>query len=67
MVRVFMQEVSAKYWPNKGDTMEVGKFTIENTNETTYDKYFVRRMMKVSPTTVINLVALNATVTILLE
>ena len=47
--------------------MEVGKFTIENTNETTYDKYFVRRMMKVSPTTVINLVALNATVTILLE
>lgn len=28
--------------------MEVGQFTIENTAETTWDKYFVRRIMKIT-------------------
>ena len=43
-----LQEVSAKYWPSKGDnSVNVGPFTIETTNETEWDKYFVRRIMKV--------------------
>ena len=47
---ITLQEVSAKYWPNKvvGDEkMKVGPFTIETTSETEWDKYFVRRIMKV--------------------
>ena len=42
-----MQEVSAKYWPNQGDVMEVDKYIIQNNNERTWGKYFVRRTLKV--------------------
>jgi len=34
--------------------MEVGQFTIENTAETTWDKFFVRRIMKVTSIKVSN-------------
>ena len=49
-----MQEVSAMYWPNKGDMMEVGEFTIENTDEKSWGNYFVRRIIKVTSVKVHN-------------
>ncbi|XP_065917231.1 uncharacterized protein [Dysidea avara] len=42
------KEVSAKYWPDKGETMKIGHFVIETTTESKADKYFVRRIMQVT-------------------
>ena len=44
-----LQEVSAKYWPNKGlgESIQVGQFVIEATSETEWDNFFIRRIMKV--------------------
>lgn len=52
-----LKEVSAKYWPNKGDdTMKVGPFMIDTTSETEWDKYFIRRIMRVKMVTGIKVI-----------
>ena len=43
----------AKYWPDQGEVMEVGRYVIQNNNETTWSKYFVRRILKVYDTKVV--------------
>ena len=44
----WLQEVSAKYWPDKGETLKIGPFEIETTSESKADTFFVRRIMQVT-------------------